>query len=217
MTITAKDVDIVARTLYGEAETNDIPDATAIAWVIRNRTALPNWPNTPSGVCLQPKQFSCWNDNDPNRQRIIDVKTTNPWFQTCVSIAGSVLRDENGSDPTSRATHYYATYMKKPPKWARGKTPCYEPPRVGKYQHIFFNNIDTPPPKTATEALDQAKPLSESSTMQAAGGLTATGTTAATKGAIDGNVWLLGIGVVVILIGIIVGYLRLRQRQKGEQ
>lgn len=158
------DLDIMARTLYGEAESGNESDARAIAHVILNRCDYPNWPDSPAEVCLQPWQFSCWNANDPGRARI--AKASGAWFETCKEIAKLAL-DNRSNDPTHRSTHYYATYVKMP-KWAKGKTPVYEVRHRNGKAHVFFNNIDTKPPKSAREALDQQNPVSASGTVRAA-------------------------------------------------
>jgi spore germination cell wall hydrolase CwlJ-like protein len=38
-----------------------------------NRVHSPRFPATAGAVCLQPRQFSCWNHNDPNRARIVNL------------------------------------------------------------------------------------------------------------------------------------------------
>lgn len=155
------DLSILARTLYGEAEANDRDDAEAIACVIMNRVKMKNWPNTVAGVCLQPWQFSCWNPGDKGRGRM--EKASGPWWRTCQQIAEKAIAGELSEHPCAfgnlRATHYYAEYI-KPPKWAKGRKPVYE--NGGRIRHFFFNDVDTPPPKTAKEALDQQRPISRS-------------------------------------------------------
>lgn len=158
------DLDILARTLYGEAESNNEADARAIASVIVNRTKFPNWPNDVSSVCLQPWQFSCWNAGDPNRERI--QAASGAWFEKCKKIAGLALAGDL-TDITHRATHYYETKSRKP-KWSKGKIACYSVEHRNGGAHFFFNDIDTPPPVTAPQALEQVKPLSGSRTMRGA-------------------------------------------------
>ena len=140
---THHDLDTLARTLYGEAESDNCIDAIAIAWVILNRARLPNWPDSITGVCLQSWAFSCWNIGDPNRSRILAAR--GEWFKHCQRIAADVV---NGAipDPTVRSTHYYATFIKEP-KWARGHTPVYGVKHRRGDEHRFFNDIDTPAPK----------------------------------------------------------------------
>jgi len=163
--IDLKDVDIMARTMYGEAEADNEQDALAIGCVIRNRAKYARfWPNSIAGVCLQPWQFSCWNPGDPNRQRILVASDI--WFERCKQMAAQIIKDEV-RDMTARSTHYYETGIKKP-KWAKNKTPVLtvRHGKNGKTAHVFFNNIDTPSPDTAKEALDQIKPLSQSKTIK---------------------------------------------------
>lgn len=158
-------IDILARTLYGEAEAGNIKDATAIAHVVVNRVGRAYWPDSVAEVCLQPWQFSCWNQNDPNRVRILAASGS--WFEKCKVIAAEVIKSGcNGCDPTSRSTHYYQSNIKEP-KWARNKRPIY---KVGHKSgaHLFYNNIDTLPPKTAAEALEQISPIKESRTVRGA-------------------------------------------------
>jgi len=160
-----KDIDTLARTLYGEAEVNNDKDARAIACVIINRVKFNRWPNTVAGVCLQPWQFSCWNQNDPNRVRILEAH--GPWFEHCKDVARAAVAGQV-SDFTKRSTHYYETGIKKP-KWAKKKEPVYTVPhRGGRTAHVFFNDIDTKPPETAAEALEQIKPVGSTGTMNAA-------------------------------------------------
>lgn len=215
------DLDIFARTLWGESEPKDEDDAIAIANVIMTRVAYPNWPSTPAAVCLQPWQFSCWNVNDPQRERLLAVGEADPWFVRCKAIAGSAMAGEL-DDQTKRSTHYYASYI-KPPAWAKDKTPAYTNTH-GRYQHLFFNDIDTPAPKTAAEALDQIRPLPQTRTFQAAqvqaaaGGLTALVGIAGNLGGIFeryGFYSVLALGLVALGAAVWVYWARLDDRQAG--
>lgn len=163
--VTSFDMDTLARTIYGEAEANNLADAAAVADVIWNRKKNgKQWPNTLAEVCLQPWQFSCWNTNDPNRNRILNAK--GPWFDNCVAIARKVVELE-GFGVTNGATHYYATWIKAP-KWAKGHTPCYRIAHKNGHEHLFFNDIDTSAPVNASEALEQVRPLNKTGTIAAA-------------------------------------------------
>lgn len=67
MTLTAGDIDILARTIYGEARGEPWEGKIAVAWVVRNRAERGGWwGDTIREVCLKPWQFSCWNETDPN-------------------------------------------------------------------------------------------------------------------------------------------------------
>lgn len=158
------DIEIMARTLFGEARARDVEDAEAIASVILNRVGYRNWPNTISEVCLQPWQFSCWNQNDPNRQRVLAAdRKTSPWFDQCWTLAERAVSG-GLRDRTRTSTHYHTRTVS--PKWSRGKIPVYE-----TQGHIFFNNIDTPAPQTAAEALEIERPIQDTRTVR--GGLAA--------------------------------------------
>jgi hypothetical protein len=152
------DLDVMARTLYGEAQVANEPDAVAIASVIMNRVKARRWPDSAAAVCKQKWQFSCWWD-DKALKRL--ERASGPWFEDCKKIARMALAGQL-DDPTRGATHYYATYIKAP-SWAKGKKPCYSNP--GGSPHVFFNDIDTKPPETAKEALDQQRPLARSNIM----------------------------------------------------
>ncbi len=153
-------IDTLARTIYGEAKANDVADAQAIACVVMNRVGYRNWPSTPAAVCKQAWQFSCWNQNDPNLSRIMSA--SGAWFDKCCAIAKLAVEGRL-EDQTSTATHYLTRAVRSKTFWAKGKVPCFE--TAG---HLFFNDIDTPAPVSAKDALDQQRPLSQSRTIKGA-------------------------------------------------
>ncbi|HEY9163897.1 MAG TPA: cell wall hydrolase [Magnetovibrio sp.] len=79
-------------------------------------------------------QFSCWNENDPNRQKILAVEPGQKTFDTCVRLA---KRAVSGclEDITKGATHYHTKTVT--PVWSRGRPICAE---VGNHQ--FYNTIE---------------------------------------------------------------------------
>jgi len=140
MTVNEKDRDILARTLWGEARGEGLAGQIAVAWTIRNRVndgkARSWWGEGYVGVCQAPYQFSCWNKNDPNYPFLSGAKPI-PAGQFAQAqraadqvIAGAV------PDPTSGATHYYATTMPKAPAWA---AKAKQTVRIG--QHVFFKDV----------------------------------------------------------------------------
>jgi putative chitinase len=136
----SKDVDILARTLWGEARGENTAGRIGVGSVIRNRAARSpkyGWPSSIAGVCQQPWQFSCWNANDPNLPKMRSVTEADPIFKECLSIAQKIV-DGSISDNTNGADHYYANYIKAP-DWAQGKTPC---AKIGV--HLFFNIVGGP-------------------------------------------------------------------------
>lgn len=135
--VSSQDADVIAMTLWGEARGEGEQGMRAVACVIGNRTER-KWQHKIgyAAVCQARWQFSCWNENDPNRVRLEAVRR-NPdaSYRLAAVIAGQLVRNEL-PDFTVGATHYYAASMPTRPKWAIGKQPCY---RLGN--HLFFNNI----------------------------------------------------------------------------
>ncbi|MES2252810.1 MAG: cell wall hydrolase, partial [Pseudomonadota bacterium] len=77
---TMGDIDILARTIYGEARgeygrvDGGLAALIAVGNVIVNRTQQQTWfGRTVRDVCLKPYQFSCWNRNDPNLPKLMEV------------------------------------------------------------------------------------------------------------------------------------------------
>ncbi len=138
--MTEEDVDILARTIFGEARGESLSGQEAIASVILNRVNFARrkgkywWGDNIRSVCLKPWQFSCWNIHDANYPLLIQDLSTNKSFMICRRIAlraiGGVLLDKTGG-----ATHYHVRSLR--PKWSIGKIPCAE---IGN--HIFYNDIE---------------------------------------------------------------------------
>lgn len=119
------DVEILARTIYGEARGEPILGKEAVASVILNRIKRAQkaggkywWGATIKMVCLKPWQFSCWNRKDVNREKILSVTKNNRNFQICLRIARKAIAGQL-KDRTEGATHYHATAVA--PIWARGR------------------------------------------------------------------------------------------------
>lgn len=125
-------VETLAKTIYGEARGESYKGQLAVGWVIRNRAAdgKLRWPRDIIGVCRQPKQFSCWNEDDKNFSLIKDAHINSPGFLACVGAAALVLSGSE-PDPTGGATHYHTEAVK--PGWAAKMK---ESTRIGS--HIFY-------------------------------------------------------------------------------
>ena len=128
-----KDIDLIARTVYGEARGEKSPQALeAIAHVILNRVKdQKNWPFSIREVVLQKQQFSCWNETDPNFYIIQSVSFNDRHFQACYKAALNAFKIKN--DLTGGANHYHAKNVH--PTWARKKHMI----RVAQInKHIFY-------------------------------------------------------------------------------
>jgi spore germination cell wall hydrolase CwlJ-like protein len=131
--------DILARTLWGEARGESVRGIEAVAAVVLNRVAVARarggfwWGGSVADVCRKPRQFSCWNEGDPNRVKLLAVGADDPVFNTCRRIARRAVAGLL-DDPTGGATHYHARGIE--PRWAVGRSPCAE---IGR--HLFYREI----------------------------------------------------------------------------
>lgn len=115
-----RDLDVLARTIWGEARGESQEGRIAVAWVVRNRSERRRWPSAVAAVCEQPWQFSCWNASDPNRSKLLDLSTEDMLYKECHEVARAVLAGEI-PDPTGGADHYFADWI-TPPAWAEQMT-----------------------------------------------------------------------------------------------
>ena len=148
-TSTWADREVVAGTIVGEASAELFGGQVAVACVIRNRVMHPRWwGKTWRGVCLQDKQFSCWNDQ---LRRISDNRAqhSTAWalaLQIADGVIGSHL-----PDVTLGCDHYYADYMPKPPSWATQSDGRKRVPVLKMGAHLFFR-LELPDPAAAAAA-----------------------------------------------------------------
>ena len=130
-----KDIDAMARTIWGEARGETEDGRLAVGHVIKNRADRGGWwGNTIYEVCHKPWQFSCWNDNDPNRYKMLRLDADNEMFVECIWTALSVVLGKH-PDNTSGSCHYHVVGLT--PDWSEGKTSI---GRIG--HHEFFNDIE---------------------------------------------------------------------------
>lgn len=131
------DLNILARTAFGENRSGGEIGMQSVINVILNRAAKPGWwGDTPRSVCLKPYQFSCWLPDDPNYELLTVVGDDNPAFAVALKLAAQALSD-GLPDLTNGATYYLSSFMTKWPHWAVGHTPC------ATIEHqVFFNDIE---------------------------------------------------------------------------
>jgi N-acetylmuramoyl-L-alanine amidase len=135
MQLTDRDLDVVARTLYGECRGERLDGQIAVAWVIRNRASCPAWwGHGPAEVCLKKSQFSCWLASDPNSAKLNDpALAEDRSYRFLRGVAADVFADKH-PDPTHGATHYKVWNTR-----ASWDAACagHEGVRIGA--HLFFN------------------------------------------------------------------------------
>lgn len=117
------DLDTLARTIYGEARGQILQGQVAVGWVVRNRALRPRrFGASIKEVCLKPKQFSCWNEDDPNRKLVLAADHTKRSFLGALGVAALVMSGDF-PDPTGGADHYFTVEAPPgavhwPPKWS---------------------------------------------------------------------------------------------------
>lgn len=135
MLMSFEDIDTLARTIYGEARgefaKTGIATFIAVANVVFNRTKRKSfWGGSIRDICLQPKQFSCWNAQDPNYAPLKKVMRGEMVFDLCWNVAQNVL-EEKWPDLTKGADHYHA--LSVAPFWALGRKPL-----LTLGNHVFY-------------------------------------------------------------------------------
>jgi hypothetical protein len=135
----ARQLTVLAKTLWGEARGEGVKGMEAVAAVVLNRlrTGYRNR-HAVDEVCLDPKQFSCWNSDDPNLPQLNRIdQAPDADYRSAMAIATNAM---NGllTDPTFGARHYVATTLplRLRPRWLLDKSPVVV---IGR--HEFYNNI----------------------------------------------------------------------------
>lgn len=131
----AADIQILARTIYGEARgeyrhvLGGLAALIAVGNVVINRLNQKTWyGQTIQEVCQKPWQFSCWNVNDPNFKLLQAELIMDPMFDICLKVAEGVIAKQ-WPDLTDGCDHYHVTTIK--PKWAVGVAPKRQ---IGRHQ-----------------------------------------------------------------------------------
>ena len=122
--------DIAIQTICYEAQTEPYSGQLAVARVIRNRMLKRS--KTAFEVCLQPRQFSCWNKDDHNYKVIKGVIKGRLW-EVCIGVAIVVMQSAEKHNPVVGVKHYYDKSLdSNPPYWAE----------EGEYMAVYgVNNL----------------------------------------------------------------------------
>lgn len=114
--LSPRDRDTLIRTLYGEARGEPKLGQIAVVHVIRNRVIARG--TDAHTECRRPMQFSCWNMDDPNRLRIIEMPAASLSYEALGLVVDAAW---TMTDTVDGARHYYAIngmVDQKPPRWA---------------------------------------------------------------------------------------------------
>ena len=137
MAVTAKDLDLMAWTLLGEAAGEGSKGMQAVANVIVNRANSGQYPSRISKVVLQPKQFSAWNTGEGGNDPQSRYSKKSEAFKNARIIAEQAVNGEL-PDITGGALNYWAPRGMKngaDPYWAKGVP---EDQRLAIGNHVFL-------------------------------------------------------------------------------
>jgi spore germination cell wall hydrolase CwlJ-like protein len=125
-----KEIDFMARTIWGEARNQGEKGMEAVGHVIKNRAESDFFPNTIEKVVTQPWQFSVWNQGNVNLDKMLNVTEDDPEFAKAKDIAKKIIMGMK-PDITRNADHYHEKQID--PYWAVGNNVTV---RLG--DHVFY-------------------------------------------------------------------------------
>lgn len=100
------EIDLLARTAWGEARSEGAQGMQAVINVVINRAGSGRWfGGAITEVITKDYQFSAWNKNDPNRAAMLAVDTSDPAFVIALALAKQAVLGTL-PDVTGGATHY---------------------------------------------------------------------------------------------------------------
>lgn len=105
---------VIALTILGEARGEGFEGMAGVASVIQTRAIERK--QTPSQVCLAPKQFSFWNGGvtETQKQKLL----ANPQAHNAIRLAKLVV-EKRMPDVVNGANHYHTLQVY--PKWSKGE------------------------------------------------------------------------------------------------
>lgn len=110
-------VDVLARTIWGEARGEPPGGMEAVASVIINRVTHPRWwGHNVITVCFAREQFDCWDMNDPNRAKCLSVTTKDPVFVKALDISKRAI--SGLLEDTTKGADSYVDLRFAHPDWA---------------------------------------------------------------------------------------------------
>jgi spore germination cell wall hydrolase CwlJ-like protein len=133
-----EEVHLLAATTWAEARSEGENGMRAVAHVMVNRVG-PRFGDSLTDVILHPKQFSAWNEGDPNRplaqdpERYARSGVNRETWETAQEVAREVL-DGRSTDPTQGALFYHTRAVS--PYWAKNGVGTHV---IG--QHVFYSDV----------------------------------------------------------------------------
>jgi spore germination cell wall hydrolase CwlJ-like protein len=131
--IEAQPESVVSRmALYGEAR-GESPLGAACVWFVARNRAVKHVTSIKE-QWLARLQFSCFNADDPNREKLLAAHATDPASWARADAVCALCESSFLIDPTHGATHYYNPKVCDPP-WGRKHPDWRELAVVGN--HVF--------------------------------------------------------------------------------
>jgi len=136
-----KDQMILALTMWAEARNQGLKGMRAVGHVIKNRAEADKpklFGQGIKGVALKDRQFSFWNDNEPEEitDQVKDLDPATPdgkTWEEAYNLAGKILKGKD-HDPTKGATYYHTTAVN--PNWSNSMEPTTQ-----IADHIFYKPV----------------------------------------------------------------------------
>ena len=118
--------------LWGEARGEGPFGMLAVLWVVSNRAVKAD--TTLKAQALKHRQFSCFNDDDPNRGKMLTAWRDDGSAWAASDAVCTLYERSATKDPTGGATHYYVLGQVAP-AWGRGNANWNEKGIIG--HHVF--------------------------------------------------------------------------------
>lgn len=124
------DIDLLTRTVFGEARGQGDEEVRAVAHIAINRWLSRKWGDELGEVVQWPAQFSVWNVGDANHRVVTDASVAKrPGWLRVSRLTLQVLEERlsGGADPTRGCRYYWHPKAMSPagatPYWAQGLVP----------------------------------------------------------------------------------------------
>lgn len=130
--ITAKDRDLMIRTILGEAGNQGPQGQAAVASVILNRVAAGKYGSTPSQVVLAPNQFEPWSTR---KSELMAIKPDSAAYRNAGDIV-DMVNSGDIADQSQGATHFL---QKETVLQRRGSLPSWAAQPIAQVgAHTFY-------------------------------------------------------------------------------
>lgn len=141
----------MAKTIYGEARHLGLLDRLAVGAVIRERVLRPGWWGEDwESVCKSPGQFACWNEDNPNREKVLRSHIDDVEFFYSFLTLGEYVKKHMTDEDVKELfgvdkfpTHYHRTEESYPEKEWRKKNIVIRVPWNSGF--VFYRGIEGTP------------------------------------------------------------------------